>query len=66
MLSKFTMCVNVLIIKAHAMYIPIGYNELVNEYVGFSCGWLMVYHDSWNFFIKQLFDVFVYYNNMQS
>jgi hypothetical protein len=41
-LSKFTMCVNMLIIKAHAMYMSVSYDELADEYVGSSCGWLVV------------------------
>jgi len=45
MFSKFTMCVKALIVKACAMYMPAGYDELVDEYVGSSCGWLVVCHD---------------------
>ncbi len=40
MFSKFTVCV-----KARAMYMPAGYDELVDEYAGSSCGWLVVCHD---------------------
>jgi hypothetical protein len=45
MFSKLTMCVNALIIKACTMYMPVGYDELVDEYVGSNYGWLMVCHD---------------------
>ncbi len=45
MFSKFTVCVNMLIVKAHAMYMPIGYDELVDEYISSNCGWLVVCHD---------------------
>jgi hypothetical protein len=45
MFSKFIMCVNTLIIKVRAMYMPAGYNELVDEYAGCSHGWLVVCHD---------------------
>jgi len=38
MFSKFTVCVNVLIVKVRAMYMPIGYDTLVDEYVGPNCG----------------------------
>jgi hypothetical protein len=45
MFSKFTVCVNMLIVKARAMYMPTGYDELVDEYTGSNCGWLVVCHD---------------------
>jgi hypothetical protein len=45
MFSKFTVCVNALIVKARTMYMPTGYNKLVDEYASSSCGWLAVYHD---------------------
>ncbi|CAM6019383.1 unnamed protein product [Sphagnum balticum] len=38
MFSKFTMCVNTLIVKAHAMYMLVDYDELANEYVGSNYG----------------------------
>jgi hypothetical protein len=38
MFSKFTVCVNALIVKAHAMYMPASYDKLVNEYIGSSYG----------------------------
>jgi hypothetical protein len=40
MFSKFTMCVKAFIVKARAMYMPAGYDELVDEYAGSSYGWL--------------------------
>jgi hypothetical protein len=46
MFSKFTMCVNTLIVKARAMYMSASYDELVDKYVGSSHGWLMVCHDN--------------------
>jgi hypothetical protein len=52
MFSKFTMCVNALIVKAHAMYMPTNYSELADEYVGSNCGWLVVCHDDWDSIIK--------------
>jgi hypothetical protein len=52
MFSKFTVCVNALIIKARAMYMPANYNELANEYASSSCGWLVVCHDGWDYIIK--------------
>jgi hypothetical protein len=66
MFSKFTMCVNALIMKARAMYMPASYNELTDEYVGFSCGWLVVCHDGQDSIIKQFFNVFVYKIDLQS
>jgi hypothetical protein len=45
MFSKFTVCVKALIVKVRAMYMPAGYDELVDEYAGSSCGWLVVCHD---------------------
>jgi hypothetical protein len=45
MFSKFTVCINALIVKAWAMYIPADYNELVDEYTASSYGWLVVCHD---------------------
>jgi hypothetical protein len=38
MFSKFTMCVNALIVKARTMYMLIDYNELVDKYTGSNCG----------------------------
>jgi hypothetical protein len=38
MFSKFTVCVNVLIIKACTKYMSASYNELVNKYAGSSYG----------------------------
>ncbi len=38
MFSKFTVCVQALIVKARAMYMPAGYDELTDEYAGSSCG----------------------------
>jgi hypothetical protein len=32
MFSKFTVCVKALIVKAHAIYMPVGYDELVNGF----------------------------------
>jgi len=60
MFSKFTMCVKALIVKAHVMYMPAGYDELVDEYAGSSCGWLVVCHDGWDSMIKQFFGISVY------
>jgi hypothetical protein len=45
MFSKFTLCVKALIVKARVMYMPADYDELVDEYVGSSCGLLVVCHD---------------------
>lgn len=64
MFSKFTMCVNALIVKARAMYMLAGYNKLIDEYSGSSCGWLAVCHDGWDSIIKQFFDVSVYRINL--
>jgi len=61
MFSKFTVCVKVLIVKARAMYMPAGYDELVDEYAGSSCGWLVVCHDGWDSMIKQFFGILVYW-----
>jgi hypothetical protein len=66
MFSKFTVCVNALIVKVRAMYMLANYNELANEYVSSSCGWLVVCHDVWDSIIKQFFDVSVYWINLQS
>jgi hypothetical protein len=52
MFSKFTMCVNALIIKARAMYMSAGYDELVDEYTNSNYGWFAIYHDSWDSIIK--------------
>ncbi len=52
MFSKFIMCVNAFIVKAHAMYMLLGYNELANEYANSSYGWLVVCYDSWDSIIK--------------
>ncbi len=38
MFSKFTVCVNALIVKACTMYMLVDYNKLVDEYVGSNCG----------------------------
>jgi hypothetical protein len=38
MFSKSTVCINALIIKARAMYMPTDYNELADEYVGSNYG----------------------------
>ncbi len=38
MFSKFTMCVQALIVKARTMYMPVGYDELTDEYAGSNCG----------------------------
>jgi hypothetical protein len=66
MFSKFTVCVKALIIKARAMYMPADYDELVDEYVGSSCGWLVVCHDGWDSMIKQFFGISVYWIDLQS
>ncbi len=66
MFSKFTVCVKALIVKARAMYMPAGYDELVDEYVGSSCGWLVVCHDDWDSMIKQFFGISVYWIDLQS
>ncbi len=60
MFSKFTMCVKVLIVKVRIMYMPADYDELVDEYAGSSCGWLVVYHDDWDSIIKQFFNISMY------
>jgi TusA-related sulfurtransferase len=52
MFSKFTVCVQALIVKARAMYMPAGYDELTDEYAGSSCGWLVVCHDGWDSIIS--------------
>ncbi|CAK9882220.1 unnamed protein product [Sphagnum jensenii] len=52
MFSKFTMCVKALIVNVHAMYMPACYEELIDEYLGFNCGWLVVCHDDWDSVIK--------------
>jgi hypothetical protein len=38
MFSKFIVCVNTLIIKVCAMYMPASYDELANEYTGYNYG----------------------------
>ncbi len=38
MFSKFTVCVKALIVKVRVMYMPASYDELADEYAGFSCG----------------------------
>jgi hypothetical protein len=38
MFSKFTVCVQALIVKARAMYMPADYDELTDEYAGSNCG----------------------------
>jgi hypothetical protein len=60
MLSKLTMCVNALIIKARATDMLASYDEVTNEYIDSSCGWLVVCHDSWDSVIKEFFGVSVY------
>jgi hypothetical protein len=66
MFSKFTMCVKALIVKVRAMYMPAGYDELVDDYAGSSCGWLVVCHDGWDSMIKQFFGISVYWIDLQS
>ncbi len=66
MFSKFTVCVKALIVKARAMYMPAGYDELVDKYAGSSCGWLVVCHDGWDSMIKQFFDISMYWIDLQS
>jgi hypothetical protein len=61
MFSKFTVCVQALIVKARAMYMPAGYDELTDKYAGSSYGWLVVCHDGWDSIIKQFFDISVYW-----
>jgi hypothetical protein len=60
MFSMFIVCVNALIVKVRTMYMPAGYNKLVDEYANSNYHWLMVYHDGCDSIIKQLFDVTVY------
>ncbi|CAM6008902.1 unnamed protein product [Sphagnum balticum] len=50
--SKFTMCINMFIVKARVMYMSTGYNKLANKYVSSNYGWPMVYHDGWDSIIK--------------
>jgi hypothetical protein len=66
MFSKFTVCVQALIVKACAMYMPTSYDELIDEYAGSSCGWLVVCHDGWDSIIKQFFGISVYWIDLQS
>jgi hypothetical protein len=66
MFSKFTVCVKALIVKARAMYMPAGYDEIVDKYAGSSCGWLVVCHDGWDSMIKQFFSISVYWIDLQS
>ncbi len=66
MFSKFIVCVQALIVKARAMYMPAGYDELIDEYAGSSCGWLVVCHDGWDSIIKQFFGISVYWIDLQS
>ncbi len=61
MFSKFIVCINTLIVKVRVMYMPANYNELVDEYVDFNYGWLVVCHDGWDSVIKQFFNVSVYW-----
>ncbi len=61
MFSKFIMCVKALIVKARAMYMPAGYDELADKYAGSICCWLVVCHDGWDSIIKQFFDILVYW-----
>jgi hypothetical protein len=65
MFSKFTVCVQALIVKARAMYMSAGYDELTDEYAGSSCGWLVVCHDGWDSIIKQFFGILVYWIDLQ-
>jgi hypothetical protein len=65
MFSKFTVCVKALIVKARAMYMPAGYDKLVDEYANSSYGWLVVCHDGWNSMIKQFFDISMYWIDLQ-
>jgi hypothetical protein len=60
MFSKFTMCVNVLIVKVRAMYMSASYDKLADEYAGSNYGCFVVCHDGWDFVIKQFFGVSVY------
>ncbi|CAK9225797.1 unnamed protein product [Sphagnum troendelagicum] len=66
MFSKFAVCVKVFIVKARAVYMPAGYDELVDEYASSSCGWLVVCHDDWDSIIKQFFRISMYWINLQS
>jgi hypothetical protein len=66
MFSKFIMCVNALIVKVRAMYMPTSYNELADKYASFNCGWLVVCHDGWDSISKRFFNVSVYWIDMQS
>jgi hypothetical protein len=66
MFSKFTVCINALIVKACTMYMMVDNDKLANEYVGSSYGWLMVYHDDWDFVIKQFFSISMYWIDLQS
>jgi len=61
MFSKFTVCVQALIVKARAMYMSANYDELTDEYAGSNCGWLVVYHDGWDSIIKQFFSISMYW-----
>lgn len=60
MFSKYTVCVDVLIVKARAMYMLAGYDK----YAGFS--WLVVCHEGRDSVIKQFFRVSVYWIDLQS
>ncbi len=60
MFSKFTMCVNALVVKARAMYMPAGYDELADEYASSNYGWLAVCHDGWDSVTKLFFAISVY------
>jgi hypothetical protein len=61
MFSKFTVCVKALIVKVRTMYMLASYDELVDEYVSSSCGWLVVCHDGWDSVIKQFFSISMYW-----
>jgi len=68
MFSKFTVCVKalVVIVKAHAIYMSVGYDKLADEYASSSCDWLVVRHDNWDSVIKQFFDISMYGIDLQS
>jgi hypothetical protein len=66
MFSKFIVCVKALIVKARAMYMSAGYDELADEYARSNYGWLVVCHDDWDSIIKQFFGISVYWIDLQS
>ncbi len=65
MFSKFTVCVNGLIVKARTMNMPADYDELPDKYTDSSSGWLVINHDGWDSVIKQFFDVSMYSINLK-